>query len=231
MRKKLAANFNISWHLLSHVKVGGKTTHSCWFAVRPPLYSDLVAMPQNSIASLINYSHYLPLHSATAEALTLDDLLSFHLPDQLVAIPNRFTKNQLCMRRLQASELWSAWDIPSWVPTPPSRLQALQWMESLPPLKSLLAMADACSPFLNLPSVALQSLELPCLEVLPLDPRGTWLLSLRRWLPNTWTDGVDIADKAAKADTASIPKQLWNLRITLPLNSPSLLLERLWGFL
>jgi len=53
------------------------------------------------------------------------------------------------------------------------------------------------------------------LVISPQDPWGSWLPSLGTWVPQRWTEGVDISEKAAKADKAIIPKQLWNLQIAL----------------
>lgn len=227
VRRHLTTTHNVSCHYLSHVETGGITTHSCWFVVRPPLVTPPVVMPRHSIASVIDYGVYLPSKLATVDALPLTDLLPFHTPDQLIAIPNRFMDDHSCMRRLQPKELWSAWDLPSWVPPPISRMRALQAIMSIPPLKGLLAMMDAVLPSLHLPSVPLGAAALPSIDPPQVDPRGSWLPSIRRWLPSRWIDGVDISDKAAKADAAAIPKQLWNLRVTLPLAAPTFLLERL----
>lgn len=63
------------------------------------------------------------------------------------------------------------------------------------------------------------------------DPQGSWLPNLQRWLPASWLEGVDIALKVAKVDKSPIPKQLWDLQISLVLEVPSFMLEVLWGWL
>mmetsp|Transcript_5795 Transcript_5795/g.8887 ORF Transcript_5795/g.8887 Transcript_5795/m.8887 type:complete len:354 (-) Transcript_5795:3196-4257(-) len=226
-RSALANRHNISWHCVPHVQVGGMTKHSGWFAVRPSLQSTVRTMPRHSIASVINYSNFLPKHHSVPGALSLDLILPFHTPDALVAIPNRFAQHQLCARYLQPEELLSAWDLPNWFPVAPTRQRAIKFVSLLPPLKGLLAMADCCIESLELPCEHITVPALPQIWLPPIDSRGTWLDQLNCWLPPRWTEGILITDEAAKADKAAIPKILWDLRITLPLKAPVFLLERL----
>ena len=50
----------------------------------------------------------------------------------------------------------------------------------------------------------------------------SWLPLLQRWLPASWVTGGSVSAKAAKADRSPIPKRLWDLRISLVLDVPSL---------
>ena len=50
------------------------------------------------------------------------------------------------------------------------------------------------------------------------DPPGmTWLPALGKFLPDSWCDDSNIADKAVKADDDAVPVHFWNKRIELVL--------------
>jgi hypothetical protein len=46
-------------------------------------------------------------------------------------------------------------------------------------------------------------------------PDMTWLPALGKFLPDSWCDDSNIADKAVKADDDAVPVHLWNKRIEL----------------
>ena len=48
------------------------------------------------------------------------------------------------------------------------------------------------------------------------DPRGTWVASLQKFLPHSWSSQSTSMTSSTKADTAIAEEKLWNLRI-LPL--------------
>jgi hypothetical protein len=159
---------------------------------------------------------------SAASTLSLDAL---DLP--VVFKSPHFCRSGWGFRPLSLKELACAFDLPSSshdaVVSPDLLLPLFPLKLLEAPLHHVLSMFLSASPSI-----------LPLPQVLRSDlPSGrssgqTWLPTIEKFLPDTWSDENLISDKAAKADTAPVPQHLWNNRCTLVL--PQLTVRALNGF-
>ena len=154
------------------------------------------------------------LPSQSVSCLTDAGMLSALFPLKLLTEPLQFL-------------LWSlagTQDAPTMVRTPSSRVIPTEKLAVLD--RSLVAHFDKLSSsftsntspvplFLHgLPNPA--GPGVPGKRIWFRDPPGmSWLPALGKFLPDSWCDDSNIADKAVKADDDSVPTHLWNQRIEL----------------
>ena len=92
-------------------------------------------------------------------------------------------------------------------------VQPVVLIDNLKPLKPFIAFTlAAVSNISNSSNTSglppLQDISSPII-----DPRGTFLSLLNKWLSRNWIDTTLITEKAKKADNAEIPTHLWDCRI------------------
>ena len=219
-------------HRCSHSRVGGVTSSvSTFVSLGIPSFSITPSVPR-SISSIIDHKLYLPPGSYLSKDLCFEDLLNPKYPFQVIRFPCRFSPSGYGRRSLSFGELCLAWDLPLW--SVPKRVTKcfFEFVSTLAPIKSLTAIVDSIIPVLQLPPgdpIGLSPLR--ARPALVSDPRGTWLPALNAWLPPTWIDDSLVTEKAVKVDDSDIPTHLWDLRISLVLQSPTLLLDRLRDFM
>ena len=125
------------------------------------------------------------------------------------------------------AELCLAWDLPLW--SIPSRVSKafFESVSTFSLIKSLSAVLAGVLSTLDMPSGPPVGLPpCPALHLPTTDSRGTWLPTLNAWLPPSWIDETLVTEKAVKVDDSDVPTHLWDLRISLVLQSPTLLLDR-----
>ena len=219
-------------HRCSHSRVGGVTSSvSTFVSLGIPSFSITLSVPR-SISSIIDHKLYLPPGPYLPKDLCFEDLLNPKYPFQVIRFPCRFSPSGYGRRSLSFGELCLAWDLPLW--SVPKRVTKcfFEFVSTLAPIKSLTAIVDSIIPVLQLPPgdpIGLSPLR--ARPALVSDPRGTWLPALNVWLPPTWIDDSLVTEKAVKVDDSDIPTHLWDLRISLVLQSPTLLLDRLRDFM
>lgn len=92
LQSHVAQTHAVAWKFIIHKKVGGVTTHSFWCLMKSLVLPELSEYPVHTIASVIDYSHYLPQRKITTEVLGLHDHLPFHKPEQYVGLPLSFQR-------------------------------------------------------------------------------------------------------------------------------------------
>jgi len=221
--RSLDSRYSLRWNFVPHKQVGGVTYHSAWFVGRYPGTIKKQQFLVHSLGAIIDYSVFLSSMAPDPQALPLDSFIPVNNPGIKICLPNRFSSHSLSSRFLSCKELFGAWDIPDWVTRPHTHRQALQWIEQILPLKTLLVVSHAVCTLLPIAKVPISGSALP--KILPIEPepRDFYLPHLRRWLSPVWIEARAITEKAAKSDDAPIPTDLWDLRIMTCLNCLSFL--------
>ena len=216
----------------SHKTVGGVTSSiDSFVSLGIPPFSK-IPLVQRTLSSIIDHKAYLPPGTPLAGDLTLNDRLNVKHPFQPVVIPCRFSSSGFGRRSLSFGELCMAWDFPLWCTPRRVTKSFFSAVSQLCPMKSLVYILDQTIASMDFSFGS--PIGLPSLAPLPVpvtDPRGTWLPALNAWLPPTWIDESLVTEKAVKVDASDIPIHLWNLCISLVLNSPVILLDRLRDFM
>jgi hypothetical protein len=160
----LASLYVATWTVVKHVEVGGVTSHTSVFCnVNCSAGTARPAVAQ-SLATVIDYKICLPPATNDDSLLTLDSLLPTNQPMAMIRMPSRFSSTGHGARPLSPKELFLAWDVPLWaIPLSPQQAE----LKLIPPLKALLAQADATVTALALPSRALGNSPLAPLPVPP----------------------------------------------------------------
>eukprot|EP00980_Cylindrotheca_fusiformis_P005545 scaffold1173_cov84-Cylindrotheca_fusiformis.AAC.3 len=220
---------------VSHHSVGGVTTFQGFFLLRHLPALPLAPAVPMFLRSIVDHKTYLPPwdSSQSGPTLTEDDLLPVATPLAPLLIHSRFSPSGFGLRSLTPRELFSAWDLPLWSPSPPvTRRATASVLQGFPPLSPLLRLADAAVQLLGPPGSPVHGLALAPLPTLdPSDLHRSWLPRLQRWLSHDWIDRSLLTPKAAKVDGADLPTHLWDQRISLLFPCPTAALTRLRSFL
>ena len=204
------------WHTVSHAELGGSTDFTTDFLVvghTHPLSLE-PAIPQ-TIAAILDHGSYLRPVPEDHVTLRDSDRIAVNAPLAPLLLKSRLSLSGWGKRCLSPKELFAAWDVPLWAPRPDRPSVAVNLLLVMPPLRILLGVSDALCSTLSLPRELLRGHTLASLQVPVHDPRGEWLPTVDRWLSFDWIDSSLLTAKAAKADAASLPTQLWDRRISL----------------
>ena len=219
-------------HRCKHAAVGGVTSSITTFVTLGISSFSIPSSVQRSLSSVIDHKLYLPPGDFVPSDLSLDDYLNPKFPYQHIRLPSRFSPTGYGRRSLSFGELCLAWDLPLW--SIPSRVSKVffESVSTFSPIKSLSAVLAGVISTLDMPSGPPVGLPpCPALHLPTTDSRGTWLPTLNAWLPPSWIDETLVTEKAVKVDDSDVPTHLWDLRISLVLQSPTLLLDRLRDFM
>ena len=198
-----------------HSDVGGVTDSVSYFLLRGFSEFQLKRDIPQPLASIINHKLFVPACSDFEGVLNINtDTLPFSRPRVKVRLSRGYGSTDDGARFLSPAEVLTAWDIPrSYHPAKPT----IDLITGLVPMKSILAIFDSAAPLVVSNSQELGAPPLPSLQSHRSDLRGTYLPSLKKWLSRAWIDQSLVAKVAKKANDASVPTHLWDMRICLPL--------------
>jgi hypothetical protein len=212
----------LTWHWISHARVGGVTNQRILLGVRNIQGWALAPRVARSIGHIIahserprpcqkdaTFSHYTPLDILDRGRLALP-----------VLYPSHFSFTGFGHRSLTGDELCSAFDIPNWMKPPPEVLA--NWMDtdvfsSMLPLQLFSAVLDETVPLIA-PARDIEKPTPPSVDVGDTSSHGVLLVDINKFLVHSWIDPGLISEKAVKADDAGVATGMWDKRISLVLS-------------
>ena len=226
---------HIQWLSLSHTRVGGVTTSRATVGFSGLPHLTFPPDLKRTIGNVLKYSirprpcspDLIDPHLSTSSLLPVSRI---HLH---VLYPTHFSHTGWGIRSLTDLELSSAFELPDYV----------EWNDEfatdIVPLQIPRAVIDTVV-LTHLPmepdhsTLLVSSPPISLAAETTLDDDSCWLPSLQRFLPGSWTN-TPIADRAVKADGASVDFFPWHQRVRLVLPCPEHVLEiierfgmRLW---
>ena len=192
------------FYFIKHSALGGATTFRGVYSIsdhlRHPQYSNV----KRTIKSFMEFGlkTYKRVHSSF---VLPEQLLSPYNINTFVQIKNEYGLNSLEYRRLTLSEISYIYGIPRQF----HDLLNHTLFQHLVPVHILdgLLLANLCQ------SHRKRSHTMISLPSYHYNKEGTWIPSLKRWLPHQWHSSVTDTKGVAKNDDASIPIEFWNGRI------------------
>jgi len=213
---------------LPHQHVGGVTSEVGYFFIRNSKTLVTPLTVRRNIGSVIDHGRFLPTTKSYDDFVDSTSILPAGSPRSRIRIPTHLGDSGFGFRSLSNSELCKAWDFPLWSVT--DKLIKANFIGDIPPLKAGLILADLLVKSLGFTTTFLGSSYLASIPTRSANEKGTFLVSIGKCLPLQWIDESLITEKAAKSDKASIPTHLWDRRISLPLEVPSVFLSPLRRF-
>ena len=209
-----------SWTRISHCKVGGVTDSRGTFGVSSSC-TEISLDPdlRRSLSHILKHSiRPRPCDPDTGEDhYKSSDLLSLSFPRRPVLYPTFMSRSGWGIRSLTDEELGLCFDLPPFVPWD------FRYLRDIVPIQLFRSVLDHVTermdPQSSTPKRILSSAVLDeASDRLPFS-NDTWLSSIGRWLPGSWSDAV-IASKAVKSDDAPIDYKPWRRRIQLVFPCP-----------
>jgi hypothetical protein len=233
-RAKPPSTVGSVWVSVCHSQVGGATniTGVFWFRNLPAFQVEADPITR-TIEHIIKHSERpmpcTPESASLSLHYRLSDRLSSHHLDRPVLMPTSFSRTGWGQRKLIASELGHAFDLPSFIPWDDC------FQGTLVPLQLLRVALDhallSASVSLEGPLATTDELDQSFRDLVAQSVVADvlFLPDLMKWLPGSWAD-APIASKAVKSDDARVNFSPWHRRISLVLPCSSATIEMLERF-
>jgi len=202
--------------VIKHAFVGGVTDHVATFYFRNLESISITPSLPQQLGSIIDYSAFVGRLREGDHLDIHNDLLPISKPKSLIRVPSFFGSGTIGSRTLTIRELCAAWNIPRGL-FPNLESPNVSWIDGLVPCNSILAVSDTVCSLIDIPSVRVGLPTLAPLGVATVDPKGTLLPGLNRYLSRDWINKSLITDESKKTDDARIPVELWDFRTCQPL--------------
>ena len=203
------------WYSISHQSVGGVTNARGIFRLRGFALLTMIPDLPRTIAHILKYGlRGTPCNKADLGLhYNVSDTLSVRGLGRPVVFESCFSATGWCKRPLDPVELSLAYELPEFV------VWSADFGDNILPLQIGRAVMEEVIHQIGGndtgPSKASKRLKVSqAAEFASVDHH--WMPEMGKWMPGSWTDTA-IADRAVKADDASINFSPWNRRITLVL--------------